>query len=167
MLRIEPLGKQHNRAGFDCGSHELNQYLLSTARQHLTRGISRTFVLIDEAEPASILGFFTLASCEIRIETLPAKYAKKYPHRAPAAKLARLAVQTEKQRQGLGTFMMVNAIERIVTVSENLGVIGFFVDAKDDKAQAFYKQFGFIELPDHPRELFLPIATLRKSFEGI
>ena len=136
MLRIEPLGKQHDRAGFDCGSYELNQYLLSTARQHLTRGISRTFVLIDEAEPASILGFFTLASCEIRIETLPAKYAKKYPHRAPAAKLARLAVQTEKQRQGLGTFMMVNAFERIVMVSENLGVIGFFVDAKDDKALA-------------------------------
>jgi hypothetical protein len=63
--------------------------------------------------------------------------------------------------------MMVNAIERIVTVSENLGVIGFFVDAKDDKAQAFYMQFGFIELPDNPMELFLPIATLRKSFAGI
>ena len=165
MLKIEPLGKQHDRVEFDCGSKDLNQYLRSTARQHLTRGISRTFVLIDETEPTRILGFFTLASCEIRIECLPTKYANKYPHRAPAAKLARLAVQTDKQRQGLGTFMMVNAIERIVTVSENLGIIGFFVDAKDDKAQAFYKQFGFIELPDTPLELFLPIATLRQAFE--
>lgn len=167
MLKIEPLGKQHDRAAFDCGSKELNQYLRSTARQHLTRGISRTFVLIDEAEPGTILGFFTLASCEIRIETLPKKYAKKYPHRAPAAKLARLAVQTGKQRQGLGAFMMVDAMQRIVAVSENLGIIGFFVDAKDDKAQAFYMQFGFIELPDNPMELFLPIATLRQAFKDI
>jgi ribosomal protein S18 acetylase RimI-like enzyme len=167
MLNIEPLGKQHDRAGFDCGSRELNQYLRSTARQHLTRGISRTFVLTDEAEPARILGFFTLASCEIRVETLPTKYAKKYPHRVPAAKLARLAVQVDRQGQGLGSFMMVDAMQRIVAVSENLGIIGFFVDAKDDKAQAFYKQFGFIELPDNHLELFLPIATLRQAFKGI
>jgi ribosomal protein S18 acetylase RimI-like enzyme len=166
MLKIEPLGKQHDRAGFDCGSHELNHYLRSTARQHLERGLSRTFVLTDDAGPAIILGFFTLASCEIRVETLPAKYAKKYPHKAPVAKLARLAVQLERHGQGLGSFMMVDAMQRIVAVSENLGIIGFFVDAKNTTAQAFYKQFGFIELPDNPMELFLPIATLRQAFEG-
>ena len=59
---------------------------------------------------------------------------------------------------------MVNAIERIVAVSENLGIIGFFVDTKNDRAIAFYRQFGFIELPDKPMELFLPIATLRQAF---
>lgn len=163
MLKIEPLGRQHDRAGFDCGSSELNNYLRSTARQHLERGLSRTFVLIDEKAPTSIVGFFTLTSCEIRVETLPVKYAKKYPHRAPAAKLARLAVQVEKQRQGLGSLMMVDAMQRIIAVAEHLGVIGFFVDAKNDKAQVFYKQFGFLELPDNPLELFLPIATLRQA----
>ena len=61
--------------------------------------------------------------------------------------------------------MMVNAIERIIRVSEHLGIIGFFVDAKDQNAKAFYQQFGFIALPDNPLELFLPIATLKQAYE--
>jgi len=165
MLRIEPLGKHHDRGGFNCGAEELNHYLKTTARQHLAKGISRTFVLIDDSAPAVILGFFTLASCQIRVETLPQKYAKKYPPKSPAAKLARLAVSQELQGKGHGTHMMVDAIERIITVADNLGIIGFFVDAKDVKAKRFYEQFGFMPLPDNPMELFLPIATLRRAFE--
>ena len=163
-LKIETLTRDHNRAAFDCGNHELNRYLRNTARQHLEKGISRTFVLVEDSNPTEILGFFTLASCEILVEKLPRKYAKKYPARAPAAKLARLAVKMNLQRKGLGTQMMVNAIERILRVSEHLGIIGFFVDAKNNEAITFYGQFGFIPLPDNPLELFLPLATLRKAY---
>jgi len=165
MLKIEPLSRQHDRLKFDCGAEDLNQYLRNIARQHLTKGISRTFVLIDDAVPADILGFFTLASCEVRVEKLPQKYVKKYPQKVPAAKLARLAVAKKRQRQSLGAFMLVNAIERIIRVSEHLGIMVFFVDAKDQSAKAFYEQFGFIALPDNPLELFLPIATLKQAYE--
>jgi len=113
--------------------------------------------------PPEILGFFTLAFCEIRVEKLPPKYAKKYPATAPAAKLARLAVSRDRQRQGLGPLMLMNAIERVVTISENLGIMGFFVDAKNKGAKTYYEQFGFIHLPDNPLELFLPLATLRQA----
>jgi len=167
MLKIESINRSHDRSRFDCGSDELNQYLKRIARQHLNKGISRTFVLIDDNIPTEILGFFTLASCEIIVEKLPGKYARKYPSRAPAAKLARLAVTKKRQRQGFGAYMMVNAIERIISVSENLGIIGFFVDAKSSKAKAYYEQFGFIPLPDNPLELFLPIDTLRQAYDAI
>jgi GNAT superfamily N-acetyltransferase len=163
-LKIETLTRDHNRAAFDCGNDELNRYLRNTARQHIEKGMSRTFVLIEDSNQTEILGFFTLASCEIRVEKLPRKYAKKYPARAPAAKLARVAVKKNLQRKGLGTQLMVNAIERILRVSEHLGIIGFFVDAKNDEARRFYEQFGFIPLPDNPLELFLPLATLRKAY---
>ena len=59
---------------------------------------------------------------------------------------------------------MVNAIERVIEVSEHLGIIGFFVDAKDNAAKAFYEQFGFISLPENPLELFLPLATIKKAY---
>jgi len=167
MLRIETLSRSHDRAGFDCGNDDLNQYLQKIARQHLEKGISRTFVLIDDDTPTEIIGFFTLVSCEILVEKLPRKYAKKYPSKAPAAKLARLAVAKKRQRQGLGTHMMVNAIERILKVSEHLGIIGFFVDAKDENAKTYYQNFGFIPLPDNPIELFLPLATLKKAYARI
>ena len=163
-LKIETLTRTHNRAAFDCGNRELNQYLKNTARQHIEKGISRTFVLVDDSNPSEILGFFTLTACEIHVETLPRRYAKKYPARAPAAKLARLAVMKKLQRKGLGRHMMINAIERILKVSQHLGIIGFFVDAKNTEARAFYEQFGFIPLPDSPLELFLPISTLHKAY---
>ncbi len=63
--------------------------------------------------------------------------------------------------------MMANAIERVLMVSKNLGVIGFFVDAKNESAKQYYEQFGFIPLPDNPLELFLPIATLQQAYESI
>ncbi len=60
--------------------------------------------------------------------------------------------------------MMVNAMERVLLVSENLGITGFFVDAKDEKARMFYLVFGFIPLPDS-LSLFLPVASLREAHE--
>lgn len=122
---------------------------------------------MTDENPSGILGFFTLASCEILAKKLPKKYAKKYPDRAPAAKLARLAVAKHIQKKGLGTRMMLDAMEKILQVAEHLGIIGFFVDAKDDGAAMYYKQFGFIPLPDNPLELFLPIATIRQAFKTV
>jgi len=45
------------------------------------------------------------------------------------------------------------------------GVIGFFVDVKNNVAAAYYRQFGFFHLPGNTLELFLPIATIRKAFK--
>ena len=68
MLKIETISKKHDRPGFDCSVDGLNKYLRRIARQHLDKGMSRTFVLIDDRRPANILGFYTLAACEIRVE---------------------------------------------------------------------------------------------------
>lgn len=163
-LIIEPLTRAHNRQKFDCGDRDLNRYLRNTARQHGEKGVSRTFVLVNEEKADEILGFFTLTACEIMVEKLPGKYEKKYPPRSPAAKLARLAVDRNMQRKGLGTHMMLDAMARILRVAEHLGIIGFFVDAKNDTAAMFYRQFNFIPLPDNPLELFLPLATIRQAF---
>ena len=135
-----------------------------TARQHSEKGVSRTFVLVKNDNPHEILGFFTLSACEILVDRLPPKYAKRYPSQAPAAKLARLAVAAHMQRRGLGKFMLVDAMRRILQVADHLGIIGFFVDAKDDKAAGFYRQFGFLPLPENSLELFLPLSTIRKAF---
>ena len=163
-LKIEPVNRSQNRRSFNCGNADLNHYLHNTARQQSEKGISRTFVLVDSGNPFEILGFFTLAACEILVEKLPPRFAKKYPLRASAAKLARMAVESQSQKQGLGRYMMVNAMERVLRVAEQIGIIGFFVDAKDEVAAAYYRQFGFIPLPDNPLELFLPIETIRKAF---
>lgn len=61
MRPIELLGKQHDRDRFDCGRHEaFNQFLKQAARQHIQKGVSRTFGLVDTEQPESVIGFFTL-----------------------------------------------------------------------------------------------------------
>ncbi len=166
MLRIEPLSRRHDRKGFDCGQPALNDYLQKIAIQHIEKGISRTFVLIDTDTPTKICGFFTLAGCEVVTRNLPAGYAGKYPSKAPAAKLARMAVSVDRQRQGLGTIIMAEAIKRILSIAEHIGIIGIFVDAKNQSAREYYEQFGFIALLEFPLILFLPLRSLQSAIDG-
>jgi len=164
MLKTELLSGNHDRESFDCGEPALNEFLLKTARQHIRKGISRTFVLIDETVPNDILGYYTLTACEIHSDQFPEKYRKKYPFIVPGAKLARMAVHLKHHRKKYGTAMMGNAIERILSVADNIGIIGFFVDAKNNDAKIFYQRFGFLSLSE-PLKLFLPLQTLQKAYE--
>jgi len=167
MLRIEELGKQHNRKHFDCGEAHLNTFLQTLARQQQEKGISKTFVLVDSDQPKIILGFFSLTACEVVSEDLPLALAKKYPNKAPGAKLARLAIDQRQQRKGSGQILMVEAMKKALMVAENIGIIGFFVDAKNHAARVYYEQFGFISFRDRPLEMFLPLATLRQAVGAV
>ena len=40
-------------------------------------------------------------------------------------------------------------------ISRNIGIMGFFVDAKEEKARKYYEQFGFIPMPDNKQQLCL------------
>lgn len=159
MPDIVPLDKNHDRSGFDCGVPELNTFLKSTARQHGKKGISRTFVLTDGAPV--ILGYFTLTLCEVESTLLTATLADKYPtHPLPAVRLARLAVSRKSQGNGLGELLLSEAIYRTALIAEQAGVIGLFVDAKNDSAQRFYLYYGFLPIPEQPLKLFLPVETI-------
>ena len=163
MYRLELLSRAHNRDGFDCGNAPLNLYLRQTARQHTERGISRTFVLVEESAttPKSIAGFVTLNICQLDAEQLPPEVARRLPRQVNGIKLGRLAVAKDKQRQGLGRVLLVAAMKKFVEVFESVGGIGLFVDAKDEAARAYYERFGFVPLSDNPLQLFLPLQTIQ------
>ncbi len=168
MLNLELLSRVHDRDGFDCGSAPLNSYLRQTARQHTERGISRTFVLVDEvaAEPKSIAGYFTLNICQLRAEQLPTEIGRRLPREVAGVKLGRLAVAKTRQRQGLGRVLLVAAMKKFVEVFDSAGGIGLFVDAKDNEAKAYYERFGFVSLPDTPLLLFLPLQSIHEALAG-
>jgi N-acetylglutamate synthase-like GNAT family acetyltransferase len=161
---ISVISTHHDRNGFDCGSRELNTFLKTIAQQHMKKGISRTFVLTEAEDSPGIIGFYTLCACETVTERMPKQYAKKYPRKIPTAKLARLAVDKNYQGRGYGAILLVDSLKRLVTVSKNLGIVAYFVDAKDDNAASFYQRLGFIPLPDSPYELFLPLPTIEAAF---
>lgn len=164
MLKVVVLNEKHDRNTFDCGLEPLNDYLKRTARQHAEKGISKTFVLIEDLQPSIILGFMSLMVCELQSERLPQQYAKKFPNIVPIAKIGRLAISKYHQRQGLGSLLMADAMKKIIDISNTVGIIGLFVDAKDNLAKKYYEKYGFIHLRDEPLFLFLPMQVLIKYF---
>jgi ribosomal protein S18 acetylase RimI-like enzyme len=165
VRKIEPLTKLHDRNGFDCGSEALNLFLKQTARQHAARGISRTFVLVedDASEPKPILGFFSLNICQIKFEALSAEQEKKLPRDVSGIRLGRLAVAKACQRQGIGKILLVAAMGKFMEIFNTAGGIGLFVDAKDHEARRYYEQFGFVSLPSNELELFIPVKTIQDA----
>ena len=168
MHKIELLAKVHDREGFDCGSEPLNLFLKQTARQHAERGISRTFVLVDEASaaPKPIVGFFSLNICQIKSESLAPQEAKKLPRDVAGVRLGRLAVAKAYQRQGIGKALLVAAMGKFMEIFNSAGGIGLFVDAKDQDAKRYYEQFGFVPIPSNGLELFLPVKTIQEAMNA-
>ena len=164
-MKIIPLEANHDRSSFDCGSAELNGFLRKMARQVSSKNISRTFVLPHEEDPEKIVGFFSLTSCAVNIADIPPAEQKKYPpqHGIPAVRLARLAVAQKEQGKGYGEYLLTEAMIRTAAVAESVGIMGLYVDAKDDNARRFYQKYGFVVTNlDKPMQLFLPIGTLQK-----
>jgi GNAT superfamily N-acetyltransferase len=74
--------------------------------------------------------------------------------------LGRLAVAESHQGQGIGSLLVAYALQRVFRASELLAGYALMVDAKNDKTIHFYQTLGFIQLPDHPAKLFLPLNTV-------
>ena len=163
-LKIEPLSKHHHKKDFDCGVKALNCYLRTMASQHSKKGISRTYILTEEDNRVTILGYVTITACEIESDTLPDSFAKKYPLIVSGAKIGRLAVSKPYQKLGLGEHLMIYAMHQTIIVHKAVGLIGMIVDAKDDQTKKYYKKYGFIPLPNLPLTLFLPIKSILESF---
>ncbi len=106
------------------------------------------------------MGYYSLSMGEINLSSLPPFLTKKLPkHPVPVGRMGRLAVDLSAQGQGLGTHLMVDAMKRVQTASESVGVYALLVDAKDTSAKNFYLKYGFIPLTDDPMTLFLPLGS--------
>ncbi len=164
-FHIAALSASINRTAFDCGVPELNRYFQQYSSQHQKGNSSQTFELMDTGKtPPIAAGFYSLSMGSIELASLPPDRAKKLPkHPVPVARIGRLAVDKTYQGQKLGAHLLVDALKRVQTLSEQIGVYAVVVDAKDEKAVAFYKKFGFIPLNDSPRRLFLPMNSLPKE----
>ena len=161
-LVTEPLGSHHDRAAFSCGEPALDGYLQRQASQDIRRRVAQVFVALGDA-PGKIAGYYSLSATSFdKDELLPAQ-AKRLPHYpVPAAVLGRLAIDRTRQGQGLGELLLLDAVRRVIWASTTLAVHAVIVDAKNERAQAFYERYGFRPFTTEPRRLFLPLETFEK-----
>lgn len=163
--RIEPLSRDHDRVRFSCGEPALDEYLARFARQNQESGIARTFVAVRETEPARVVGYYSLAVGGMDKASLPHSATRRFPNfPLPIARLARLAVDSSQQGQGLGEDLLLDALSRCLRVAEDVGIVAVVIDAKHERARAFYSRYEFEALPDQPLTLWLPVAALARLF---
>jgi predicted GNAT family N-acyltransferase len=169
--RVDPLGKTHDRATFSCGTAALDRYLQQQARQDADKSVAAPFILTAPPEPR-VLGYYTLSASLVNVSELPETLTKKltrYPQ-LPVTLLGRLAVDESIKGQGLGQFLLVDALHRSLQSAAQIAAMAVVVDAKDDAAEAFYRHYGFIALQQQqqqqPQRLFLPMKTVAGLFDG-
>lgn len=61
---------------------------------------------------------------------------------------------------GIGKLLLVNAIKRTLVASNDIGIYAMVVDAIDEKARAFYEQYGFVTVGHVAGRLWLPLKSL-------
>ncbi len=155
---VAPLNDSHDRSRFDCGEPSLNSYLRQYASQQQRKGFGRTYVA-TEPNSAIIKGYYTITSGSVAFDLVPENVPR---HPVPVVLLARLAVDRSTHGQGVGQFLLLDAMRRTLAVADQLGVYALAVDAINEQARAFYKKHDFKELADDALHLYLPLKLIRK-----
>lgn len=159
---IRQLDKSYDRASFDCGKAELNNWLQQFAGQYERRDLARTYVAVREGDPR-VLGYYAISNHLVRYDALPEEQAKGLPTiDIPVVLLGRLAVDKTAQGQGLGQHLLLDALRRAAHISQHIGIRAIEVDAIDDDARRFYLKFGFVPLLDDRHHLFLAMQVIRR-----
>jgi GNAT superfamily N-acetyltransferase len=163
---VEPLGGAHDRDGFACGNSALDHYLKEQANQDLRRGCAVPFVLIPSAGKSAVLGYYTLSSFGIDAGVVPPDVAKKLPRYPliPATLLGRLAVDEKHHGEGIGEFLLMDALHRSLEQSVQIAAAAVVVEAIDERAARFYQHFGFIPFPAITGRLFIMMKTVKQLF---
>ena len=168
VWREEPIGRNHNRRNFDCGEPALNEYLSRYARQNHESGGAKTFVAVPAAEPALILGYYTIGPGAIEFARVPARLTGKLGrYDVPVFRLGRLAVDRSVQEKGLGGDLLMVAGKRALAVATQIGGMALAIDAKDETAARWYDRFGAVPLLDDPLKLILPLSVIAEALERL
>lgn len=153
------LNGDHDRSTFSCATEALDRYFQQQLSQDVRRRVAACFVA--STLTGTVAGYYTLASSSMMLGDLPPEVANKLPRYplVPAVRMGRLAVDKAFAGQGLGAALLADALVR--AAQSEIAVYAMVVDAKDDKAKAFYTHHGFIAFPDAPLTLFLPLASVK------
>jgi ribosomal protein S18 acetylase RimI-like enzyme len=161
-FRLAPLGPEHDRESFDCGEEALDRYFKTQATQDIRRRVANCFVAAESASRA-VAGYYTIASAGIPFLELPPEESRRLPRypSLPAVRIGRLAVDRKFQGRRLGEMLLLDAMHRSMNLPP--AVYALLVDAKSDRAAAFYQRYGFRTFASQPRTLFLSMATAAKA----
>lgn len=162
-----PFDRRWDRSHSSCGLPALDLWLKEQAGQAENRHNARTFLLVDK-DKGRVVGYYTLMTYRLELDEVASAFgagSRRYP--MPAVLLARLAVDAGVQGQGLGSLLLIEALQRTAEAGKSVGIEVVVVDAGDDSAGTFYRKFGFVPFVDTPLRLFITMNDLLRTLDTV
>ncbi|WP_164662072.1 N-acetyltransferase [Tropicibacter sp. Alg240-R139] len=168
----------HERGAFSCGVNDLDHWIKQSASSMVKDGKAAVYCLTDRKQlkdaeatgtKASVLGYYAICAHSIEPVDAPS-LNKRFVHPIPAFYLTAIAVDASVQGKGVGTDLVVDAIQRCVALSEQIAAHAIVLDVREDDDYArrlsFYQSIGFEFInPGHDtKRVFLKMADAKASF---
>lgn len=150
-LEITPLVPGEATHSFSCGDPDLDDFFANDAHRLQRSHTVQTYLARHVETGAKILGFVSLMTDAVRLQTQERKHldllSSDHPV-IPAIKIARLGVCTSMQRgEGIGTALVRFAFLTAQEVAESAGCRLLTLDAYPN-AISFYEHLGFTKNRD-------------------
>lgn len=160
--RLEILNEGHDASRFQCEEEDFCIYLNEYALTDISLGLARTFVEIDQTQPATrnIAGFFTLRAHSALIEDSffedaisedEDKSDAIYPSsiEVPFVELMFVARDLFWKGKGLGDTLMIDALKIVAETADRIGFIGLHLRSTPHGVR-LYKRYQFSLFEEHP-----------------
>jgi ribosomal protein S18 acetylase RimI-like enzyme len=153
---------------FSCGNSGIDQFINRKAARHHKEMRVRLFCA-HRLSSASVIGAYALSISVEETNKLLQEDSGHYATKThfPAIYIHSLAVLERYQSCGLGTVLLMNALERAYLVSENVAVFGVALRSLNDRTTKLYERYGFRKREESQNPLMiLPMLSLRDLFES-
>jgi GNAT superfamily N-acetyltransferase len=163
-MQVERLGGRHDVRRFSCGNKSLDDWLRIHALENQRRDLSRTFVLVDDAEP--VVGYYALSMGGVAKDEPPRRLGRGLPgYQIGMVLLVRLAIGAGRQGDGLGRDLLIDAVVHAAVAGQHAAARFIAVDPIDESARRFYSRFGFTDIAGDERgRMYIRIDDALASF---
>lgn len=155
-----PLNRGHDLSSFSSGVAASDDWVRRRALANQDSGATRTFVACEDNK---VVAYYALASGGVIASRVPGGSRRNMSDPIPVAILARLAIDTSLQRQGIGRVLVQDAARRVMNAAGSLGMRGILVHAISDEARSYYIALGFEPSHLDPMTLVISLADLREA----
>jgi len=163
MIRLEPLTAAHQLEKFRSGNSAVDAYLIRDALREQNEERTRVFVVVDTEENSSRpVGYFALSLTGYYVPVLDENRTPQEEESfVNLVELTFLARDLTRRGQGLGDFLLVEALERVAQISRCAGGPGVILRTTKE-GLALYERFDFLWINRSENYLFLPISDVRR-----
>lgn len=166
-ITLRHISEKTDLQKFACGVDEIDRWAREKAFKFHTTGRARVTAAWPEGS-SSVCGFYSLTHSVAETSKLLRNEDRDKWDNAPIVYIKYLGVLRSKQRCGIGSMMLIDALRNAYTIHKIAPLYGVGLRALNGDAARLYEKNGFRRAPkeDGPHPLMiLPIWTIEDLFK--